>query len=86
MVIFFCLVQLEVCEISKNKELTRVDDVPEVVEVLFHTNLSHLAYFYHKIESERYQTYHVAHLCYPMNLYDSLDHYRENKRHHVEQE
>ena len=77
-------VQLDVGEISENKELTGINYVPEVVEVLKHAHLPHLADFYHKKERQRNQAYNVASLCYPLNLEDTLDQYWANERNHVE--
>ena len=78
------LKELDVGEVSKNKELTAVDKVPEVVEVLLQAHLSHLAYFDRKKESQWKQTYHIARLCYPFDLNETLDHYWANERQHVE--
>ena len=80
------LVNFDVSEVSEDKELAWVNDVPEIVKVLLHADLSHLAHLNHEKHGERNEAHYVAKLCNPVDLNYALDHDRADEGDHVEQE
>ena len=80
------LIHFDVSEVSEYKELARVNNVPKIIEVFLHADLSHLAHFNQEKHGQWNKADYVAHFGEPLDLYDALNDDWADESDHVEQE